>query len=84
MPCAGCGGGIANVGLSTPDYDTSDEYVVTYPSGIERVVWGEQAAANEAAAYPGSSFVSRSKYDSDNEAAAKKAATKRKPASDDE
>lgn len=63
MPCSGCGGG-GNVGrmagartTNSPQdeqtADHSDDYVVTYPNGVTRRVYGEQAAADEVAAYGG-------------------------------
>jgi hypothetical protein len=46
----------------SPDYDNSQDYVVTYASGTERVLWGEAAAASEQANYPGSTYETLANY----------------------
>jgi hypothetical protein len=58
MPCAGCGGG-GKVGvMRTPDpeMDTSSDFIVTYPNGTTRRVWGEGTALSEVANYPDASY----------------------------
>lgn len=42
--------------LDTSLIDTSSDFIVTYPNGTTKRVWGEGAALSEVANYPDASY----------------------------